>query len=455
MNKEKSFITLRKYLVNIKDTYEVYDRLLIIDRETEKIIISTDYEDLGIYPSHAFHFARSMHGNNKGIQIDDIEICDHKKIPVLYFSNSIHNNMGEVIAVLVLVVNTEDMIKPMLHTGEGLGKTDETLLVNKDVEIITSLKHPLANGITPGPLEYKIKAKPAVRAARGEEGIVNTEDYHGEPVLAAYRYIPISPEWGWGMVVKRDETELFAPLWKNTVYSFLVGLVAILGFIGFTVALAKKLTGPILNLSQVAAEVTEGNLDARASVTTSDEVGTLAKTFNSMIGQIKNWHKKLEEEVKTRTTELNITNETLLKEIDGRIKVEQVLLMEKQRFDNISNYANCGIFLLDDKTKVIYANKLAQEWFGPLEQLKKVAEDLRDLANQLDQAKSSMDSLVDNQVMEQINESMAKLESLEKKQKEVLENTSEINQKLRANQAKQFDSLICKKVFHSAAFQWE
>ena len=77
-----------------------------------------------------------------------------------------------------------------------------------------------------------------------------------------------------------------------------------------------------------------------------------------------------------------------------------------------------------------------------LEQLKKVAEDLRDLASQLDQANSAMDSMLDNQVMEQIDESMAKLESLEKKQKEVLESTSEINQKLRANQAKQFDSLI-------------
>ncbi len=77
-----------------------------------------------------------------------------------------------------------------------------------------------------------------------------------------------------------------------------------------------------------------------------------------------------------------------------------------------------------------------------IELLKKVAEDLRVLANQLDQAKSSMDSLVDNQIMEQINESVMKLESLEKKQKEVIENTSEINQKLRANQARQFDFLI-------------
>ncbi|MBT3366213.1 MAG: hypothetical protein HN472_01205 [Nitrospina sp.] len=77
-----------------------------------------------------------------------------------------------------------------------------------------------------------------------------------------------------------------------------------------------------------------------------------------------------------------------------------------------------------------------------LKELKKFAEDMRKLANQLDQAQASMDSMIDNQVMEQINESMAKLEVLEKKQKEVLQETSKINQKLRQNQAKQFDSLI-------------
>ncbi len=77
-----------------------------------------------------------------------------------------------------------------------------------------------------------------------------------------------------------------------------------------------------------------------------------------------------------------------------------------------------------------------------MELLKKVAKDLRVLANQLDQAESSMDSLVDNQIMEQISESVMKLESLERKQKEVIQNTSEINQKLRANQARQFDFLI-------------
>jgi hypothetical protein len=77
-----------------------------------------------------------------------------------------------------------------------------------------------------------------------------------------------------------------------------------------------------------------------------------------------------------------------------------------------------------------------------MKELKKFAEEMRRLANQLDQARSDMDSMVDDEIMEQINESMAKLENMENKQKEVLQETSEINQKLRKKQAKQFESLI-------------
>ncbi len=77
-----------------------------------------------------------------------------------------------------------------------------------------------------------------------------------------------------------------------------------------------------------------------------------------------------------------------------------------------------------------------------LEELKKIIESLRTLADQLDQARSSMDSMIDYQILEQINESMMKLETMARKQEEVIQETSGINQKLRAYQARQFDSLI-------------
>jgi len=57
----------------------------------------------------------------------------------------------------------------MLHTGEGLGRTGEALLVNRNVRILTSLKHPLSDGTTGKPLEYEIRAEPAMLAAGGKE----------------------------------------------------------------------------------------------------------------------------------------------------------------------------------------------------------------------------------------------------------------------------------------------
>ncbi|MFP6638454.1 MAG: hypothetical protein VB778_07515 [Nitrospinaceae bacterium] len=77
-----------------------------------------------------------------------------------------------------------------------------------------------------------------------------------------------------------------------------------------------------------------------------------------------------------------------------------------------------------------------------IQELEKFAEEMRALANQLDQAQSAMDSMVDNEIMEKINESMAKLGVMEKQQQEILQETSEINQELRKKQAQQFESLI-------------
>ena len=57
-----------------------------------------------------------------------------------------------------------------------------------------------------------------------------------------------------------------------------------------------------------------------------------------------------------------------------------------------------------------------------------------------------MEEMVDTKMMEQLNESMRKLEDLEKKQGRIINETSEINQKLRQQQSKKSESLV-KKFF--------
>jgi hypothetical protein len=77
-----------------------------------------------------------------------------------------------------------------------------------------------------------------------------------------------------------------------------------------------------------------------------------------------------------------------------------------------------------------------------LKELEKTADDLQTLSNQLDQARSQMDTMVDMETMNMLEESLQKIDALEKQQKEVLDETMEIGKSLRKKQTENFSSQI-------------
>jgi len=48
---------------------------------------------------------------------------------------------------------------------------------------------------------------------------------------------------------------------------------------------------------------------------------------------------------------------------------EDALLQEKDRLVDVTGYANCGMLLLDNQTRITYANNIAEKWFGPFHQI--------------------------------------------------------------------------------------
>ncbi len=309
LQKEASYQGLSQYLSLVCTTYGVYDKIQIANLLNRTIVASTRDQEPGMNISQSDAFSKIIHQGYE--EIIDIGKDPSSGILKLFILRAIYSHEGEADAVLIMHINPDDFIKQTLHTGGGLGQTGEALLINQDVRIITALKFPLEDGTAATPFEYQIKARPAVFAAQGQEGIIATEDYRSEAVLAAYRHIRLTSELGWGLVVKRDRAEIFAPLRESIFYSILIGSLCAISILGLTIFISRNLTRSIRRLSKTAREVEEGNLDVRASITTSDEVGLLASAFDSMLSHVQDWNTALNKQVKARTVELESKNAEL------------------------------------------------------------------------------------------------------------------------------------------------
>ena len=203
--------------------------------------------------------------------------------PVFYIARPLRSPRNGAVGVMVAEVQTDRALRPLLHTGEGLGTHGEALLIDGDRRILTSLKYPTADAGPPRPLQYRLETEPANRALQHQRGVVACLDYRGLPVLAAYRFLQLTPELGWGLIVKRDREELFAPLRGQIFRASMVGVLGTLLVVFAATALARNIARPAQAVARAAEQVAGGDLTARAPVVSNDEVGVLARTFNDMV----------------------------------------------------------------------------------------------------------------------------------------------------------------------------
>jgi nitrate/nitrite-specific signal transduction histidine kinase len=158
---------------------------------------------------------------------------------------------------------------------------------------------------------------------------------------------PAVDNLGWVIVLHQQQSEALAPVTTATqgfviVLLVVVALAAAAAFFG-----AQYLVRPILRLTSTAEEVSAGNLNSRAEVTTKDEVGTLATTFNTMTAQLQDTLGGLEERVAERTKALATSAEVtrrLSTVTDPAQLASEVVNEVRGAFD----YYYAQIYLLDE-----------------------------------------------------------------------------------------------------------
>lgn len=211
---------------------------------------------------------------------------------------------GRLAGVLALGFDFPDLW-PVLDVGGARFTSAETVLGQLQADSMLFL-NPLRKDQSK-PLTFRVpfnssaRALPMTYALSRESGSGKSVDYAGAPVIAAWRYLPMTR---WGLVVKIDRDEAFGSIHRLLGLSGVLAVVVIVLLAGLARRLAHSVTDPVTELSQAAERIAEGDLSQRVSVYAGDEIGVLAVAFNNMAGRMQASYANLERIVEDRTRRL-------------------------------------------------------------------------------------------------------------------------------------------------------
>lgn len=215
---------------------------------------------------------------------------------------------------VAVVVETAEPLLALVSDYTGLGDTGETML-GRDTSpngAVFLTPPRFDSGAASDFIVTESSTSPMLTAVDGEETVLtHAVDYRGEPVFAGTRYLA-SAEWG--IVVKIDVSEVFAPLGEYRVGAALALLVVLVAAAVGSWIVARPIAEGVRNVSEASAAIAGGDWSRRVPVERNDELGDLAENFNVMTTELQELTSRLEEknlEVESRNRQLESLNEKL------------------------------------------------------------------------------------------------------------------------------------------------
>ncbi len=114
----------------------------------------------------------------------------------------------------------------------------------------------------------------------------------------------------WLIVVVVPEADFMGTINANTRTTILLCLAALVLATVLAIITARRISKPILRLSEASKAIASGELDQTVELKGVDELEVLADSFNQMAAQLKASFKELEIRVEQRTAELKQAKET-------------------------------------------------------------------------------------------------------------------------------------------------
>ena len=143
----------------------------------------------------------------------------------------------------------------------------------------------------------------------------------------------------WLIVVVIPESDFMEQINANTRTTIVLCIVALIVAIGFGILTSRSVIQPILRLNTAAKDIAKGEWDKTVEIERSDELGELAKSFNSMAAQLQ-----------ASFAQMKALNEALSE--------------TERRLTQFLDAMPVGVAVLDANAKPYYFNQKAIELLG-------------------------------------------------------------------------------------------
>ena len=362
-----------KIIENNPSIYEIF--MLNADGE---IVVTTDRSHLGEDKSNDTYFI----GGKNDTYIKDIYYSELTgKINYTISSPIRDDKTGNLLGVMVVRYDPKDFFT-LVKTENGLGKTEENFLVNKDKFFITPslflgdsviLKQKVETKnvnicFDPAEIDYVNKNGYSNLEKTIGHNIVEAKDYRNLDVIATHAYIP---ETGWCLVTKIDKSDAmsFRTILILIFLSIFIsgGLIYLL--IGYLIS--KKITDPMKDLTVGTQKVEQGDFDYVTNIKTEDEIGALSRSFDKMVATVKTSRAEIETKVAEQTGVIlekskDMENQQVaILNILEDVEVEKdKAALERDKMNIILQSIGDGVFVLDTKLNIIVANPKSAEING-------------------------------------------------------------------------------------------
>jgi len=314
---QMAYDTLGQLVESTAATVPDLTEILFLTDEGGRIFFSTDKTHEGEYRVTDYYFTEGR----VGPVIQNVYPSPVTFAPTLTVASPLLSNEGQRLGVVAAHVNLTKL-DSVIKERTGLGDSGEAYLVDAYNMLIT------AEGFGTEDYPRGVHSEGIDAAVRGESGAGLYSNHANESVIGIYRWIP---ERELALLTEIRAYEAFAPARQLGLTIVVVGLVAV-GLLAIGIYLiTRQITRPILAVTDTAVKIAAGDLTQKAPVTTQDETGILAKTFNKMTSRLRNTLEDLAaEQEKSERLLLNILPE----QIADRLKKGEITIADS--FEEVS-----------------------------------------------------------------------------------------------------------------------